>query len=158
MSNKNEFIQQHPMINLERIPNFQQYYLSLDDPSIDLEISNYVRIVTWSIKTIHDILEEERTQDTTNITFQINYIQNMDESLIVPPEDDRKDILKSAHEFGHYGAESIVQHIRKDEGMNWPNILKDALEIVKQCAICQKFVISKRGYNPLKPLYCYTPG
>jgi transposase InsO family protein len=82
----------------------------------------------------------------------------MDESLIVPPEDDRKDILKSAHEFGHYGAESIVQHIRKDEGMNWPNILKDALEIVKQCAICQKFVISKRGYNPLKPLYCYTPG
>jgi transposase InsO family protein len=42
--------------------------------------------------------------------------------------------------------------------MNWPNIIKDALEIAKQCTTCQKFVITKKGYNPLKPFYCYTPG
>lgn len=155
---KEGFTKQNQMINLERIPNFQQYFFSLDNASTKTEAHNFVRINTWSIKTIHDMLEEEQIEYDFDDTFQINYVQKMDESFIIPPIDDRMDILKSAHEFGHYGAEAIVQRIRKDEGMNWPNILKEALEIVKQCPTCQKFVISKRGYNPLKPLYCYTPG
>ena len=64
----------------------------------------------------------------------------------------------SSYKYIQIPSEAIVQRIRKDEGMNWPYIIKDALEIVKQCTICHKFTIAKKGYNPLKPLYCYTPG
>jgi transposase InsO family protein len=155
---KNEFIKDNQNINKERISNFHQYYISTDDQLNEQESCNYVHITTWTIKTIHDILDKQVIYEELDNNFQISYIQNMDESFIVPPLEDRKDILKKAHEFGHYGAEAIVQHVRKDEGMNWPNIIKDALEIAKQCTTCQKFVITKKGYNPLKPFYCYTPG
>jgi hypothetical protein len=70
---------------------------------------------------IHDILNEEVMNKELDNNFQINYIQNMDESFIVPPLEDRRDILKKAHGFGHYGAEAIVQYVRKDESMNWPH-------------------------------------
>ena len=65
----------------------------------------------------------------------------MDESFIIPPEDDRNDILRKAHEFGHFGAEAMIQRIRKDKGMDWPKIREEALEITKQCPTCQKFTI-----------------
>jgi len=146
-------------INLERLPNFAQYYCDTKKPQeISTDTNNFVRMKSWDIRTIHDILDENMTELDPVENFQINYVQNMDESFIIPLEDERKDILKRAHEFGHNGAEAIVQRIRKDEGMNWPYIIKDALEIVKQCTICHKFTIAKKGYNPLKPLYCYTPG
>jgi transposase InsO family protein len=154
LPNKQEFIKNNKNINAERLHNFSQYYISLDEQNCNYQI----RIITRSIKTIHDELDNQILDSGDTDHFQINYVQKMDESFITPPEKDREDILRTAHTFGHFGAEAIVQRIRKDEGMNWPNILKDALEIAKQCSTCQKFVISKRGYNPLKPLYCYTPG
>ncbi|KAG2230137.1 hypothetical protein INT48_001479 [Thamnidium elegans] len=146
-------------INLERIPNFSQYYCDTNDAQTKPEnIHNNVRITSWIIKNIHNILDENMTEVDPNENFQINYVQNMDESYIIPDEKDRKEILENAHNFGHGGSEAIIQRIRKDEGMNWPHIIKDALEIVKQCKLCHKVQVSKKGYNPLKPLYCYTVG
>lgn len=157
--NKKEFAEFNGNINLERLPNFSQYYCSTTEKQNITENINYhVRIPTWTIKTIHNFLDENITEIDPQETFQINYVQNMDDSYIIPDEKDRKDILQRAHEFGHMGAEAIIQRIRKDEGMNWPYIIKDALEIVKQCTTCHKFSVAKKGYNPLKPLYCYSPG
>ena len=161
LQSQKDFIKKNQNINLERIANFKQFYVSLDNPTPNLPVvNNTVMVKRWSIRTVHDILDENIIEPSIDedVVVEINYVQNMDESYIVPPEEHRQDILKSAHEFGHFGAEAIMQRIRKDEGMNWPNMIKDALEIVKQCRTCQKFVIGKRGYNPLKPLYCYTPG
>ncbi|OBZ88054.1 hypothetical protein A0J61_03895 [Choanephora cucurbitarum] len=81
----------------------------------------------------------------------------MDESYIISNEGDRKDILKNAHAFEHFGADPMAQRTRKEEGMNWPRILQDTLEITVQCITCQKFVIAKRGYNPLCPLIVTHP-
>lgn len=150
---------QHP--SLADMPDFSTFYCDINnnDHKNDKETHhNYVRTRTWSIKTVHDLLDEQLDKSDHSDNFQIYYTQKMDESYVIPPEEDRKEILQNAHNFGHYGSEAIVQRIRKDEGMNWPYIIKDALEIVKQCATCQKFMIARRGYNPLKPLYCYTPG
>lgn len=146
-------------INLERLPNFANYLCNIDGTQSEpIQTNNYVRLCTWSIKTIHNLLDENMMEIDPHENFQINYVQNMDDSYIVPPEEDRKNILKRAHDFGHNGAEAIIKRIRKDEGMNWPHIIKDALEIVKQCTTCHKFAIGIKGYNPLKPLYCYTAG
>jgi hypothetical protein len=147
-------------LNDQMDPPIHQFYNSLEDNQKDLpHAEHFIKIKRWTFKTIHEIMDEQIIEsDPIEPTVQINYIQNMDESHITPPESEREDILKQAHEFGHFGAEALVKHIRTDEGMNWPNMIKDALEIVKRCPICQKFAITNRGYNPMKPLYCYTPG
>lgn len=154
---EDQFAEENQLINLERIPNFHQFFVRIKEelPSA----MHTVRIRKWTARTIHDVLDDDvRYHIPKEHIIEINYVQNMDESYVVPPEEERPDILQSAHDFGHYGAEAIVKRIRKDEGMNWPNIMQEALEAVKQCTTCQKFVIAKRGYNPLKSLYCYTPG
>jgi hypothetical protein len=146
---------------LEKDPDcINQYYTSIEERDNILPKANhYVKIKRWTLKTVHDLLDEQVAYLCPNEEdLQINFVQNMDTSYVIPPEQDRPDILKRAHEFGHFGGEAIVQRIRKDEGMNWPHIMKEALEVVKQCSTCQKFVIQKTGYNPLKPLYCYSPG
>jgi hypothetical protein len=137
-----------------------QYYTSIaDQDNVLPNAEHYVRIKRWTLKNVHDLLDEHVAyKDPVDDHVQINYVQKMDTSYVIPPEQDRLDILKQAHEFGHFGGEAIVQRIRKEEGMNWPHIMKDALEVVSKCSTCQKFVIAKTGYNPLKPLYCYSPG
>ena len=134
--------------------SIKQFYVNADTQ----ENACKIRCRLLSIKTIHDKLIDEVSEGNSEDNFQINYVQQMDDSYIVPPESERNDILKQAHDFGHWGGEAIVQRIRKQDGMNWPNILKDALEVVKRCSTCQKFSIAKRGYNPMTPLYCYLPG
>ncbi|CEP12319.1 hypothetical protein [Parasitella parasitica] len=74
-----------------------------------------------------------------------------------PPIEDRKAILLSAHVFGHFGSKSIVKAIHND-GLHRPNLLTDAVEMVKSCIQCQKHNITKRGYNPLRPIYSYILG
>lgn len=153
---------------IDEIPTFKHFYcnskeLTIKNGNNDTYIAsrehpNYVRITHWHIKTIHDLLDEQIKETDSSQNFQLCYLQQMDESFIIPPENERQNILQNAHNFGHYGGEAMVQRIRKDDGMNLPNITKDALEIVKQCAACQKFAITKRGYIPLRPLYCYNVG
>jgi hypothetical protein len=159
-TSKNKKDKQPPLVDKNDTQNVPQYYTAMKDQDNLLpKAEHYVKIKKWTLKTIHDLLDEHVAyEDPEDDDVQINYVQNMDTSYMIPPEKDRPDILKQAHEFGHFGGEAIVQRIRKEEGMNWPHIMKEALEVVKQCSTCQKFVIAKTGYNPLKPLYCYSPG
>ena len=75
---------------------------------------------------------------------------------ICPPEEERDKILKDAHSFGHFGAESIVQRIHAD-GMHWTSVYQDAVETVRACPECQKHNISKRGYHPLTNIVAHAP-
>ncbi|KAJ8651867.1 hypothetical protein O0I10_012560 [Lichtheimia ornata] len=74
-----------------------------------------------------------------------------------PPEDEKRDILEKAHLFGHFGAEAIVKAIRNN-GLYWPKIKEQAVELVKSCKECQKYNIAQNGYNPLRPIRAYVPG
>ncbi|SAL94831.1 hypothetical protein, partial, partial [Absidia glauca] len=57
----------------------------------------------------------------------------------------------------HFGAEAIIKTAHK-EGLHWTNLAKEALAIVQQCPSCQRYNITKKGYNPLRPIYAYLPG
>ncbi|CEP18537.1 hypothetical protein [Parasitella parasitica] len=63
---------------------------------------------------------------------------------MIPPESERKDLLLRAHVFGHFGAESIIKYLHND-GLHWPNLAVDAVELVKACSSCQKHNINKRA-------------
>lgn len=87
----------------------------------------------------------------------IQVIQNQTTDYITPPANQHKSILQRVHSFGHFGAEAIVKTVH-NEGLHWVHIMKDALEIVKECPACQKYNIVRRGYNPLRPVFAYLPG
>ncbi|KAG2191693.1 hypothetical protein INT47_006691 [Mucor saturninus] len=107
-TNEIEFMETNG-INIERLPNFAQYFCSTD---MTHDTNNHVRIKTWTINTVHNELDKSMVENETDNDFQINFIQNMDESFIVPLEADRKDILQRAHSFGHGGGESLSGRIK----------------------------------------------
>jgi hypothetical protein len=76
---------------------------------------------------------------------------------IIPPMEEREKILKDVHSFGHFGIESIVKEVHQ-QGMHWTGLVNDAKEIVAKCPPCQKYNISKTGYNPLRPIMATLPG
>ncbi|KAG1437037.1 hypothetical protein G6F56_013297 [Rhizopus delemar] len=49
---------------------------------------------------------------------------------MTPPDEERDTLLKEAHDFGHFGSESIVKEIHSN-GMHWTNLYKDAINVVK---------------------------
>ena len=78
-------------------------------------------------------------------------------TFMTPPEEDRKALLEETHLFGHFGSDAIYKSLRR-KGIYWKNLKNEAIELVKQCAECQKFNIVKKGYNPLRPISSFIPG
>ncbi|SAL98530.1 hypothetical protein [Absidia glauca] len=70
---------------------------------------------------------------------------------------ERESILERQHAFGHFGAEAVEKAIQAD-GMNWPNLRKDAIEMVKRCNACMQYNIVRKGYNPLASITANHPG
>lgn len=75
----------------------------------------------------------------------------------VVPEADRPGLLLETHALGHFGANAMVDRIHED-GKTWSNMKQDCLDVVRKCAQCQRFNISKRGYHPLHPIHAQLPG
>ncbi|CEP17736.1 hypothetical protein [Parasitella parasitica] len=82
----------------------------------------------------------------TRDKFNVRHVEYKSGDYMIPPESERKDLLLSAHVFGHFGAESIIKSLHND-GLHWPNLAVDAVELVKACSSCQKHNISKENFN-----------
>jgi len=67
----------------------------------------------------------------------------------IPPEEKRKDIIKQAHQEGHYGEYAIIQKLYSTMLLWWPGMQKQVHEICSQCESCQRHNITKRGYHPI---------
>lgn len=90
--------------------------------------------------------------------FHVRIHDKSPKDFMTPPDEDRPKELKWAHDvIGHAGAEHLVRFLRR-EGINWNNMLQDAVEVVKKCPQCQYNNIAKKGYHPLHPIYAYIPG
>ncbi|KAG1440645.1 hypothetical protein G6F56_011836 [Rhizopus delemar] len=88
-------------------------------------------------------------------TASISYLKN---NMMEPAnEKEKQEILEKAHIFGHFGGEAIVKAIHKNR-IHWPNLMQQALDLVKKCPQCQRFNIVKAGYNPHKPIHAKMPG
>ena len=69
---------------------------------------------------------------------------------------ERPILLQKKHLLGHFGAEAIVQALRED-GITWPFIKKDAIELVKKCRDYQRFNITQHGFHPLQSIHAELP-
>ena len=75
---------------------------------------------------------------------------------IAPPVDDRHKLLTEAHNFGHFGSESIVQKLHAD-GLHWTGMFTEAQDIVRGCIDCARHNVTRRGYHPLKSIVAAEP-
>ncbi|SAM02503.1 hypothetical protein [Absidia glauca] len=70
---------------------------------------------------------------------------------------ERESLLERQHAFGHFGADAMIKAIQAD-GMTWPNIKQDALEMVKRCNQCMQYNVVRKGYHPLASITANAPG
>lgn len=75
---------------------------------------------------------------------------------IAPPIEKRHKLLRDAHNFGHFGTESVVQRLHED-GLHWTGIFTEAKKIVSGCVDCARHNIARRGYHPLKSIVAAEP-
>jgi transposase InsO family protein len=69
----------------------------------------------------------------------------------------RNKALERQHAFGHFGAEAMEKAIHAD-GMHWPNLRQDAINMVKKCNQCMQYNIGRKGYHPLASITSEAPG
>ena len=72
-----------------------------------------------------------------------------------PPETDRAEIIKDAHEIGHFGIKSCVRHIHIYNGLHWNSICKDVKEALLSCRKCALHNTTIKGYNPARSIVSY---
>ncbi|SAL96875.1 hypothetical protein [Absidia glauca] len=82
-----------------------------------------------------------------------------EERIIKTIEDksERESVLERKHAFGHFGAEAMEKAIQAD-GMTWPNLKKDAIEMVRKCNQCMQYNVVRKGYHPLASITANAPG
>ena len=77
--------------------------------------------------------------------------------LKIPEIDEQPLLLHKKHLLGHFGADAMVNAIHED-GVTWPTMKKEAVELVQQCIDCQRFNITRQGFHPLKSIHVELPG
>lgn len=74
-----------------------------------------------------------------------------------PTENQRNKLLVEEHLKGHFGIEAIL-HALKRKGIYWTNLKSQANDLIQSCIQCQRHNITRKGYNPLRPITATLPG
>jgi transposase InsO family protein len=68
---------------------------------------------------------------------------------VLPPEDQRAELLTRNHATLHRGAEALFRQVWRD-GFFWPSLRKDCRERVAFCRSCIAYNISREGFHPMQ--------
>lgn len=74
---------------------------------------------------------------------------------VCPPEEERAQIIKDAHEVGHFGIESCVQHIHTYYALHWNTIYQDVKKALSSCRECAMHNVSRKGFNPARSIVSF---
>jgi transposase InsO family protein len=77
-------------------------------------------------------------------------------AYIAPPDNERDQLLRETHEFGHFGAASIVKRLH-EEGIHWTGLYDDAKAICQSCMECARHNVVQKGYHELRNVVAYGP-
>jgi hypothetical protein len=77
-------------------------------------------------------------------------------SYVAPPDNEREKLLRETHDFGHFGAASIVKKLH-EEGIHWTGLYDDAKAICTSCMECARHNVVQKGYHELRNVVAYGP-
>jgi transposase InsO family protein len=75
----------------------------------------------------------------------------------IPPENQRAQIIKQAHERGHFGVTAIFREL-SNKKIWWPKMMDEITSTIKQCRACQEYTIVRKGYHPMQSVHASQPG
>ena len=75
---------------------------------------------------------------------------------LIPEALERKQLVTSAHQLGHFGRDAIYRKLFHD-GFWWPKMRMDIEAEVKACDACVRFVVGKQGFHPMRPILSSVP-
>lgn len=90
-------------------------------------------------------------------TAYVHEMQNDEQTRLVPAVDHQTQILNEVHNFGHLGANAMVEAIHRRR-FEWPKLKKSCLDQVSSCPQCQHYIIARKGYHPLQAIHATLPG
>ena len=64
-----------------------------------------------------------------------------------PPECDRQEIIQREHVSGHFGREAIFKKLWSKH-IWWPKLRDEIQTVISNCDACNRFTVTKSGYNP----------
>jgi len=103
------------------------------------------------------IYSKDKNLNILAIKLNSKEFKNSTTDYVSPPEEDRAQIIKDAHQIGHFGIESVVKHIHTYFGLHWNSIYTDVKTTLQGCHECAMHNTTRRGYNPSKSIVSYEP-
>ena len=64
-----------------------------------------------------------------------------------PPESKRFELIQREHSLGHFGREAIFKKLWS-KNIWWPKMRNDIQTVVNECDACNRFVVTRSGFNP----------
>jgi hypothetical protein len=140
------FMYDFDIVHLPGIQNVLPDSLSRMWPDYSLNVQDNLDLVSFFVDVNGklDIFDDSVTiPQLTSFLATVNL-----EELVLVPEAQRQELLEKIHLEGHFGASVMVDRL-KTLGKTWPGVSTEAHKWVQSCIPCQKFNISKVGFNPL---------
>lgn len=97
------------------------------------------------------------TQENPYSIVTLHQLAREIQGIHIPPEDERETILQQEHQKGHFGADIMLSNLWKDHKVYWPNIRKQAQELVDKCEPCARYATARLGYLPLRTIHAELP-
>jgi transposase InsO family protein len=107
------------------------------------------------VKRQRTVYSQDHNLNVLAVKLNGKEFKNSITDYIAPPKADRPQIIKNAHQIGHFGIESVVQHIHTYLGLHWNTIYADCKEVLKACPECAKHNVARRGFNPAKSIVSF---
>jgi len=148
---------------LSRSPAFEPVVNQLS--SLTLSTTSTSRQTVAPSPPILPSKEEKRsTIKPERVPFIPSHIVGHDRLMIlmeaigkkVPEEGKRADLVRKAHEFGHFG-EQAVFHALWNQQWYWPGMRRDIAQVIDECLPCLQFNIGRRGFHPLRSITATLP-
>jgi hypothetical protein len=76
---------------------------------------------------------------------------------VLPPVNERADIIARAHLMGHYGRRAMATRIIRS-GKYWPTLHADIQDAIADCQQCSRAEVRTSGFHPARTINAPLPG
>jgi transposase InsO family protein len=126
--------------------DFTTQYVPGDDNVLADALSRQFDVIV--AKTGSSVVTDVATASSTDSPLDIDASAIADTAVAVTPDvQERHQLIESAHLLGHFGVDAILKQLQQKYA--WSGMRDDIVSVVAACVPCQRFNVSRQGYNPL---------
>jgi len=103
--------------------------------------------------------EESDSKSVTNSSSTDESDQSLinSDKIIPATEPERIKLIQDAHAFGHFGRDAVFKQLI-NKNYYWPKMRNDIEIQLKECDVCTRYVVVKKGFHPAAYITASGPG